>query len=404
MTTGKTNRGMRRPASSHALLARAVDVALVVAGAAAASRMRFGNPLGGSVDALFVAFAAALAWALFPVFGIYQSWRGRPVPQLAGRMSLAWLVVQASGLVLMFSMHRTDLVSRLWFAYWTGVTGGALIASRLAAYAGLSRARNAGLNLRKVVVVGCGPHSREVLRHIDESPASGFRAVAAFDLRPTLAPVSTDLPVFDDFAALARYVRQEGVREIWLALPLSEEQAILRFTHEFCDELINIRFIPDVSSISLFGSGMIDMLGVPALDLVASPLPSQALLQKAIFDLVFGTLAIVALAPLMIVIAIAVKLSSAGPVLFRQARKGADGRVFDIYKFRTMRQHAQEPGVVKQATRHDARVTKVGALLRRTSFDELPQFFNVLRGDMSVVGPRPHAIEHDEIYRKVIDG
>lgn len=98
------------------------------------------------------------------------------------------------------------------------------------------------------------------------------------------------------------------------------------------------------------------------------------------------------------------KLSSRGPILFRQRRKGADGRVFTIYKFRSMRVHTEEAGVLSQATRGDSRVTRVGAFLRRTSLDELPQFFNVLRGDMSVVGPRPHALEHDDLYRKVVSG
>jgi lipopolysaccharide/colanic/teichoic acid biosynthesis glycosyltransferase len=110
------------------------------------------------------------------------------------------------------------------------------------------------------------------------------------------------------------------------------------------------------------------------------------------------------LSPLLAVIAVAVKLSSPGPALFRQKRKGADGRIFTMYKFRTMRVHTEAPGILRQAVRHDPRVTKLGAFLRHTSLDELPQFFNVLRGDMSVVGPRPHALEHDDLYRNVVAG
>jgi Undecaprenyl-phosphate glucose phosphotransferase len=173
---------------------------------------------------------------------------------------------------------------------------------------------------------------------------------------------------------------------------------------EFRDDLVNIRFLPDVSSLALFDSSIIDLIGVPAINLVASPLSSHALLKKEIFDRAFAVAALFSLAPLMFAVAIAVKLSSPGPVLFAQRRKGADGRVFKIYKFRTMRLHTSEPGIVKQASRNDARITRVGAFLRRTSLDELPQFLNVLRGEMSVVGPRPHAIEHDELYRTVVDG
>ena len=142
-------------------------------------------------------------------------------------------------------------------------------------------------------------------------------------------------------------------------------------------------------SLALFDGGVIDLLGVPAINLVASPLSALALAKKDIFDRAFAALALLALAPLMLLISLAVKLSSRGPVLFTQLRKGADGHVFRIFKFRSMTVHASETGVLKQATRNDPRVTRVGAFLRRTSLDELPQFFNVLIGDMSVVGPRP---------------
>ncbi len=210
--------------------------------------------------------------------------------------------------------------------------------------------------------------------------------------------------MFLDLAAFSYFVRTQDVHEIWLALPLSEERTILALVNEFRNDLINVRFMPDVRSLALFESDMTTLLGVPAINLVASPLSPHALMQKEIFDRLFALAALIGLMPLLLVIAAAVKLSSPGPVLFKQRRKGADGRVFSIYKFRSMRLHVEQPGVVKQATRNDPRITRVGAFLRRTSLDELPQFFNVLRGDMSVVGPRPHAIEHDDLYQKVVAG
>jgi Undecaprenyl-phosphate glucose phosphotransferase len=162
--------------------------------------------------------------------------------------------------------------------------------------------------------------------------------------------------------------------------------------------------MPDLRSVAMFESTMIDLLGVPAINLVASPLSQTSQLQKEMFDRLFAALALITLSPLLVAIAIAIKLSSRGPVIFKQKRKGADGRVFTIYKFRSMRLHTDAAGSLPQATRHDARITRVGAFLRHTSLDELPQFFNVLRGDMSVVGPRPHALEHDDLYQKVVAG
>ncbi|MBN3818557.1 undecaprenyl-phosphate glucose phosphotransferase, partial [Paraburkholderia sp. Se-20369] len=352
----------------------------------------------------FVAFSCAFALALFPAFGVYQSWRGRSLLRLAGQLALAWLIVQGAALVVTFSLHRTGIVSRLWFAYWTGLTGAALIGVRFAVHAVLRRMRHAGMNLRAVAVVGRGLYCQRMLRNIAQSPASGFRAAAVLNVDPAARVSAPGIDTFEDYAAFVAHVRQHGMRELWLALPLSEERTILRLVSEFRDELVNIRFMPDVSAMSLFDSGVTDVIGVPAINLAASPLPPHAMLSKEIFDRCFAALALIAFAPLMTLIAITVKCTSRGPVFFTQRRKGADARVFRIYKFRTMRAHVEQPGVVRQATRDDARITRVGRFLRRTSLDELPQFINVLLGDMSVVGPRPHAIEHDEQYRKIVDG
>lgn len=386
------------------LLARIFDVAMIICGAAIASQIRFDNIEAHRFYVAFVAFAAAFSLALFPSFGVYESWRGRSKIVLASQVSLAWLIVQACALVLMFSLHRLDYVSRLWFAYWTAMSGGLLIAGRLVTHAVLARMRNAGMNLHSVAVVGCGRHCESIIRKIDRSPASGFRASAVCNATPEAGPINTRVPVFEDIVSFVNFVRTQNVNEVWLALPLSHERTILKYVNEFRDDLVNVRFIPDVRSLALFESGVTDLLGETAINLVASPLSPSALLQKELFDRVFAACALLAVSPLLICIALAIKLTSRGPVFFKQRRKGADGRVFQIYKFRSMRVHAEQAGVVRQATRNDPRVTRVGAFLRRTSLDELPQFFNVLRGDMSVVGPRPHALEHDDLYQKVVSG
>jgi Undecaprenyl-phosphate glucose phosphotransferase len=386
------------------LLARLFDVVVIVGGAAVASQIRFQYIEAHTWSVAFVAFAAAFSLALFPGFGVYQSWRGRSKLQLACQVSLGWLVVQGCALALMFSLHRLDYVSRLWFAYWTAMSGGLMIAGRLATHAVLAHMRNAGMNIHQVAIVGCGKHCDSIVRKIEHANDSGFRAVAAYNATPETGRLNIRVPLFEDHDGFVNYVRTHGVHEVWLALPLSHESTILRFVNEFRDDLVNVRFIPDVRSLALFETGVTDLLGEPAINLVASPMSASAKLQKEIFDRVFALCAIAAVSPLLIMIAIAVKLSSRGPVFFKQRRKGADGRVFQIYKFRSMRMHTEQAGVVRQATRNDPRVTRVGAFLRRTSLDELPQFFNVLRGDMSVVGPRPHALEHDDLYQKVVSG
>jgi Undecaprenyl-phosphate glucose phosphotransferase len=143
---------------------------------------------------------------------------------------------------------------------------------------------------------------------------------------------------------------------------------------------------------------------LPAINLAASPLSKRDRMAKEIFDRAFAAVALLVVSPVLLILAVAVKISSPGPVFFTQMRSGADGNAFRIYKFRSMRVHVEEHGSLRQANRNDPRTTRIGWFMRRTSLDELPQFFNVLRGEMSVVGPRPHALEHDEHYQSIVSG
>lgn len=385
------------------MLARLLDVMLIALGAALASAAFASHPSLSIFEGAFVAFDMAFAILLMPWFGVYDSWRGRSKWRLSLNIVIGWFAVQICGLAVLFLLHRTPSVSRLWCVSWTLFTAVGLVASRLLVHAFLGRVRRAGRNIRLVAVVGTGAHRDSVIANIAGSPDAGFRAVATFDTQGG----GSDFPGLSSFRHLrefADWVRTEQIEEIWLALPMSEESTVVRFLDEFSGDLVNVRLIPDVRSLAMFDRTVVDLMGAPAINLMASPMTPYALVQKAIFDRLFAGAALLTLSPVMLAIAVAVKLTSKGPVLFTQRRKGADGRVFRIYKFRSMRAHTERPGVVRQATRGDSRVTRVGAFLRRTSLDELPQFLNVLRGEMSVVGPRPHAIEHDDHYRIIVDG
>ncbi|MBN3756631.1 undecaprenyl-phosphate glucose phosphotransferase [Paraburkholderia sp. Tr-20389] len=385
------------------LLARLFDVALIVAGALVASQIRFDDVSQRGFYLAFVAFAAAFSLAVFPALGVYQSWRGRSKRVLTGQVALGWLIVQGCAMALMFSLHRIDFVSRLWFVYWTALSGSGLIISRLVIHSLIGRVRHAGIDLQPVAIAACGDHCNDIIHKMEGAAESGFRPWAVYDLSPESKKGSA-VPTFTEQKAFARYVRDQNIGEVWLALPLTEERAILKLVDEFRNDLINIRFMPDVRALALFEGSVTSLLDQPTINLAASPLPPNAMVKKDLFDRLFALAALLAISPILLGCAIAVKLSSRGPVFFRQQRKGADGRVFTIYKFRTMRLHEQKAGVLKQATRNDPRITRVGGFLRRTSLDELPQFFNVLCGDMSVVGPRPHALEHDDLYQNVVSG
>ncbi|CAD6511374.1 undecaprenyl-phosphate glucose phosphotransferase [Paraburkholderia metrosideri] len=395
------------------VLSRIIDIAMVALGAAIAAAMRSGKVVWlDDMQSVSLAFGCLLMVVFFPALGIYQSWRGKPLYDLLSRVAGGWLMVEITGVLISFSLHRSDSLSRLWLVYWALATVVLLIITKVIVYSILRGLRREGFNQRAVAIVGGAPYGRFLIEQMRSRPEAGFSPVVLFDEDGTINPYEDPdadnsiegVPVERDYQRMIQLVRQRSIRELWLALPISKEKAIHRFVMDLRNDFVNIRFIPDVRSLTLFNQPMVELLGVPAINLAASPITDLRVLPKRVFDRLFALAALTALAPLMIAIAVMVKISSPGPVFFRQKRKGIDGNQFEIYKFRSMKMHKEEAGKITQATRRDPRITAVGAFLRRTSLDELPQFINVLRGEMSVVGPRPHALEHDDIYKDLVKG
>jgi putative colanic acid biosynthesis UDP-glucose lipid carrier transferase len=395
------------------VLSRIIDIAMVALGAAIAAAVHSGKFVWlDDMQSVSLAFGCLLVVVFFPALGIYQSWRGKPLYDLLSRVAGGWVMVEITGVLISFSLHRSDSLSRLWLVYWAVATIVLLIVTKVIVYSILRGLRREGFNQRAVAIVGGAPYGRFLIEQMRSRPEAGFSPVVMFDEDGTInhyedpdaGDVIEGVPVERDYQRMIQLVRQRGIRELWLALPISKEKAIHRFVMDLRNDFVNIRFIPDVGSLTLFNQPMVELLGVPAINLAASPITDLRVLPKRVFDRLFALAALTALSPLMLVIAAMVKLSSPGPVFFRQKRKGIDGNQFEIYKFRSMKQHKEEAGKITQATRRDPRITAVGAFLRRTSLDELPQFINVLRGEMSVVGPRPHALEHDDIYKDLVKG
>jgi putative colanic acid biosynthesis UDP-glucose lipid carrier transferase len=397
--------------------ARFLDALFVIAGSLIAHWMRFSTPIAlTDTERLLIAFNCVLVLLLFPGFGVYETWRGKALAPMLARVAAAWMVVVATALVLAFTLHRMDAVSRLWFGYSTLISGALIIVTKGLVHVVLRGVRRRGMNSRTVAIVGAPGFSRTLLAHLERAPQAGFKPVCIFDTSiegataygandaASYGPRLNRLPVLTDLDAFASMVRDDHVNEVWLALPLSEEHTIYRFTRTFRHDFVNLRFIPDIRSLSLFNHTLVDVVGLPTLNLSATPFSSPQMWPKLMFDRLFASFALLALAPVFIVLAIGIKLTSPGPVFFRQTRKGVDGQPFAIYKFRSMTVHQEAHGQITQATRNDSRVTKLGGFMRRTSLDELPQFLNVLLGQMSVVGPRPHAVEHDDLYKDQVYG
>ncbi|WP_175957471.1 undecaprenyl-phosphate glucose phosphotransferase [Burkholderia sp. BCC0405] len=354
-------------------------------------------------ETLLVASSALFATFLLSLSDRTLNDAGARATRYLLRTLALWLVAQGSVFAMMIALSAVSLASVAWFIRWTFGVAIALLAFRIGLFLWRCRRLRAPRRHRAIAIVGTGERIARLAAGIGGA-SSPFRLVAICQTSAHDTPIDGTLPVVHDLAAFSRQARQQRASEIWIALPLSDEHTIVSVIDEFRHDFVDMRLLPDVSQLALFGSQVDEILGEPAISLAVSPLSLRARMAKAVFDRVFAAAALIVLMPLLLAIGVAVKLSSPGPVFFTQKRRGADGETFDIYKFRTMKLHVERDGTVAQATRGDPRVTAVGALLRRTSLDELPQFINVLLGDMSVVGPRPHAVEHDAQYRTLVDG
>ncbi|MDR7271758.1 putative colanic acid biosynthesis UDP-glucose lipid carrier transferase [Pelomonas saccharophila] len=312
----------------------------------------------------------------------------------------SWLVLLGILLLCGYatnSLHYFENEVLLWWAVITPVAQIAAIETgrRIQQW----RARDPSAR-RTAVVVGAGPLGHKVARALRDS--QGVICLGYFDDRsPERLHPEAGASMLGTLAQLSEFVRDKGVREVYITLPLGSQPRIVELLEQVQGTTASLFFVPDVFGISIIQGRLQDISGVPVVGICETPFTGTNQLIKRVSDIVLASLILILISPLLLVVAIGVKLSSPGPVIFRQRRNGLDGEEIIVYKFRSMR--AQDNGnVVKQATKDDPRITRFGAFIRRTSLDELPQFINVLQGRMSIVGPRPHAVAHNEEYRKLI--
>jgi putative colanic acid biosysnthesis UDP-glucose lipid carrier transferase len=272
----------------------------------------------------------------------------------------------------------------------------------LALKRGLRHGADAAAQQRRAVIVGAGPLAWRVAMALRHRGEASTRVLGFFDDR---SGERLDRELQEELRGrldeLAAYVQAHGVHEVYVTLPLISQPRIARLVDELHGTTASLYFVPDVLAAPVVQGRLDSLMGLPVLALCETPFTGVDAVAKRASDLLIAGLALLLLAPLMAAIALAIRIDSPGPALFRQRRNGLGGDEIVVWKFRSM-QVQQDGAVVPQATRGDPRVTCVGAWLRRTSLDELPQFFNVLQGRMSVVGPRPHAVAHNEQYRALI--
>ena len=371
-------------------VAMVMDAVLIALCALASFRLFYGAQGQGPVPArysLMVLVAAVLMFGFSRSFN--RSWRGTSLLDMLKPVMLSWCYTLAIIVAWLFLSKTSTDVSRLWFGSWALSVMATMCTVRLLIYAALRWLRSNGYNFKTVLIVGTGPLAEFAQKAIENAPWSGLQ------IQTVVAPDT-----------LAHYLHNACRRqpdEVWLCLPLGDKAGIETTLDVLRHSTANIRMVPDWFALKLMNHGISEMVGLQLLDLSASPMSGLTHVAKVTQDKVLAALILLLVSPLMLAIALAIKLTSPGPVLFTQLRHGWNGEKIKVYKFRSMVVH-HERGAVTQATRQDARITPLGAFLRRTSLDELPQFFNVLQGSMSIVGPRPHAVQHNEHYKELVPG
>jgi len=257
---------------------------------------------------------------------------------------------------------------------------------------------------RRVVIAGANEIGLRLAQHLKEDRLLGISFGGFFDDRaPERLRATEELQLLGPLANLAAYAKQHRIDTIFIALPMASQPRILKLLDDLRDTTASIYFVPDIFLSDLIQARVDEVNGIPVVAVCETPFYGLNGLVKRIEDLGIAIAILILISPLMLAIALAVKMSSPGPILFKQRRYGLDGQEILVYKFRSMTV-CEDGDLIAQAQKDDHRITRFGAFLRRTSLDELPQFINVLSGSMSIVGPRPHAVAHNEMYRRLIKG
>jgi putative colanic acid biosynthesis UDP-glucose lipid carrier transferase len=375
---------------------------LIIMGTLYLATLLLGQPLNG-YSLILMVLAFFISSAVYQNIDPYQPWRAGNIASYVRHLIGGWLVtvLLLAGLGVASGLGRRfapELISA-WF-----VATPVLLLISHTALRMVGGDLRAGIEPRSVVIVGANDVSVKFANRIDSYPNLFMSVRGYFDDRTEERhPDNMRHPVLGSMSDIAAYVREHKTKMIFISQPISAQPRIRKLIDELQDTTASVYFLPDIYVFDLMQARFDTVGGMPVIAICETPFTGINGLIKRISDIVLAAIIQVLLLPIMLMIAAAVKISSPGPVIFRQRRYGLYGEQIIVYKFRSMRV-TEDGAKVVQATKDDARVTPIGAFLRRTSLDELPQFINVLQGRMSIVGPRPHAVAHNEQYRKLIKG
>ncbi|WP_281688452.1 undecaprenyl-phosphate glucose phosphotransferase [Pseudomonas citronellolis] len=399
------DRGILRPhQASISVLQKILD--LLVISASMGIVIYFKSIPLDSSQTIATLLALVIFYLLSDFSQLYTSWRGERVSEELRKVGGVWAISFIGVFIFEYFMADMPLLEDSALLQWFSLTIIGLCGYRVLLRNLLNALRRRGFNTRSVAIAGAGPLGQRLAVNIASAPWMGLDLLGFFDDKQReairLANSKVRLPISGNLEQLVEQARAGQIDRVYITLPMRSEARIKWLVAQLSDTTVSVYIVPDVFVFELLHSRSQNINGVPTISIFDSPMTGANTIIKRLEDILLSSLILCLIAVPMLVISIAVKLSSPGPVFFRQKRYGIDGRPIEVWKFRSMRVMENGTDVV-QATRGDNRITAVGAFLRRTSLDELPQFINVLLGDMSIVGPRPHAVAHNEQYRGQIN-
>jgi putative colanic acid biosynthesis UDP-glucose lipid carrier transferase len=352
------------------------------------------------------AFAVIVFSLLAEAGNLYRPWRGSPLKSEIGRVWSIWLFTAPLLLFLAFLLKSSEDYSRLVVLTWFIFAPLLISAWRLSVRLSLRQARASGRNSRSVAIAGATTMGADLAGRILSNDWAGMRLIGYYDDRAAdrAHPMPEELgEVSGSLDDLVEDAKNGKIDLVYIAMPLRAERRINDVVRRLADTTASVYVVADFFVFDLLHAQWANVHGLPVVSIFESPFWGVDGWLKRLEDIVLGSLIMCVIAIPMAIIALGVKLTSKGPVLFRQRRYGLNGEEIHVLKFRSMT-CCDDGDSIKQATQGDKRITPFGAFLRRTSLDELPQFFHVLSGKMSIVGPRPHAVAHNEQYRRIIHG
>src|ERR1700719_312774 len=380
----------------------AVMPAVVAVASLYATIVFFGIVFNRSSEAIIIVAVLCLILVQAPreVTTQLTSARISSIADVLFRWMLLLAVMLAIGYV---TKSLTDYPRRI-FLTWAVVTAAALIFSTLAMQEVMHHFLMNAFENRTAIFAGYNNSSLELARRLKNNPAMRLKVSGFFDDRSSdRLGMESDATLVGSLSDLSTYVKEHGTDVIFIALPIRHVKRVMNLLDDLRDTTASIYYVPDVFVFDLIQARSGEIHGIPVVAMCETPFYGYRGVAKRLTDIGLSLLILLLLLPLLALVAIMVKTSSPGPIIFKQRRYGLDGKEIAVYKFRTMR--VTEDGAnIRQASRTDTRITRIGGILRRTSLDELPQLINVLQGRMSLVGQRPHAVAHNEEYRKLIKG